>query len=397
MRSKVLYWLLSANIALFPSLADGSPPSVAAPQQRVRPASGFQYPTGQHGAGSLRYVNGVPVLQVAGTPDQIGEQIGVLALRPARRLMQFPDDLLRQRGLTDRRPLIVQVGNLLLASALEAHRAELQAVAEHGQADIGTLILINTVDDLERIGGCSSIVVLGKRSATGHPIMARNLDYAVPAYVPEYTLVTVYRPDGKLPFAAVGFPGLVGIMSGINQAGLTVATHDVSASADGSSSFAVTGAPMTLSFRRILEECRTVQEATALMKSVRRTTYLSISVCDPQTAAVLELTPSNVVVRRPEEQLLVCTNHFRSEPLRVSLQCGRYNVLSAIDIQQAYDVPALWKQLHKGSVSATLQAMVFEPAQLRLHLAYGVPRATSRAPRLIELAELLAPSGRREE
>src|SRR5438552_3131540 len=45
----------------------------------------FRYPEGKHGKGELRYVHGLPVLTVAGTPEEIGEQVGVLALRPARR------------------------------------------------------------------------------------------------------------------------------------------------------------------------------------------------------------------------------------------------------------------------------------------------------------------------
>ena len=51
------------------------------------------------------------------------------------------------------------------------------------------------IDDLERIGGCSSIVVLGKQSATGGPLMARNLDYNAPDSVSRYSLVTVYQGE----------------------------------------------------------------------------------------------------------------------------------------------------------------------------------------------------------
>ena len=36
----------------------------------------FKYVEGTHGAGSLRYIDGIPVLTVQGTPEQMGEQIG---------------------------------------------------------------------------------------------------------------------------------------------------------------------------------------------------------------------------------------------------------------------------------------------------------------------------------
>src|SRR5436190_1220366 len=46
-------------------------------------AEPFRYPEAKHGKGELKYVNGVPVLRVEGTPAEVGEQLGVLALKPA--------------------------------------------------------------------------------------------------------------------------------------------------------------------------------------------------------------------------------------------------------------------------------------------------------------------------
>jgi hypothetical protein len=43
----------------------------------------FRYPEAKHGAGELRSINRIPVLMVAGTPEEMGEQMGVLALKPA--------------------------------------------------------------------------------------------------------------------------------------------------------------------------------------------------------------------------------------------------------------------------------------------------------------------------
>jgi hypothetical protein len=149
---------------------------------------------------------------------------------------------------------------------------------------------------------------------------------------------------------------------------------------------------MTLSFRRLLEECRTVEQAIELMKSIPRTTCLSISLCDRQNAAVLELTPQQVVTRHPAENVLVCTNHFRTPQLQVALHCPRYDALAAMDTRPPLDVDRLWQQLHRGSVSRTLQAMIFEPAPLRLYLSYGVPRATTRSPRRVDLEALLSPA-----
>ena len=43
----------------------------------------FRYPEGRHDKGELRYINGIPVLTAVGSPEEIGSQIGVLALKPS--------------------------------------------------------------------------------------------------------------------------------------------------------------------------------------------------------------------------------------------------------------------------------------------------------------------------
>ena len=49
-------------------------------------AGPFRYRAGQHGQGELKYVNGVPVLVLRGSPKEMGEQAGVLAARQAKPL-----------------------------------------------------------------------------------------------------------------------------------------------------------------------------------------------------------------------------------------------------------------------------------------------------------------------
>src|SRR5437867_2868920 len=55
----------------------------------------FRYPEGKHGSGELKYVDGVPVLVVSGTPEEIGEQSALLAVKPAGRMLSYPEDILK--------------------------------------------------------------------------------------------------------------------------------------------------------------------------------------------------------------------------------------------------------------------------------------------------------------
>ena len=59
-------------------------------------AEPFRYPEGKHGdSARLRYVNGVPVLEVGGKPEQIGAAVGKLALKPAPKVLGYPRGLVK--------------------------------------------------------------------------------------------------------------------------------------------------------------------------------------------------------------------------------------------------------------------------------------------------------------
>ena len=112
-------------------------------------------------------------------------------------------------------------------------------------------------------------------------------------YIHEHTLVTVYRPTGKHAFASVGFPGLVGVLSGMNDAGLCVAVLEVYDAKDGEPHFNPKGIPYAMCHRRLLEECTTIAEAKKLLERMPRTSLLNLAVADRTGTAVFEVTPKH--------------------------------------------------------------------------------------------------------
>src|SRR5690349_17131618 len=65
------------------------------------------YQPGKHGKGELKYINGLPVLVVQGTPEEMGEQIGALTARPLVRLLDYPHDFVKAEGFDSAWPLLV--------------------------------------------------------------------------------------------------------------------------------------------------------------------------------------------------------------------------------------------------------------------------------------------------
>jgi hypothetical protein len=366
-------------------------------------AEPFRYSEGTYGPGELKYVNGLPVLTVAGTPEEMGQQIGALTGQPLKRLVKFPQEMLHHFGLGIMVTPVMKVSNSMWPQFPPDYRRELDALVKQAGLNHDEAVLGNTVFDILKIAGCSTFIVEPSRSATGGPLFGRNLDYPTLGFLHRYSLVTVYRPKGKHAFVSIGFPGLIGCISGMNDAGLAVATLEVYSSKDGSARLDSRGTPYALCFRRILEECTTVAEAEQVLRSMNRTTMNNLTVCDTKGGAVFEVTAKNVVVRGPVAGICACTNHFRTDMLATAKprNCPRYAILMEGDLNgtgtdagvaaskklDQNDVARKLHAVHQGD--HTLQTMIFEPAALKLHLAVGKTPSSVLPMKTLDLAPLL--------
>ena len=349
------------------------------------------YPFAKSGKGELRYIESIPVAILVGTPEEIGKQHAELLAKPGAEVLAFPKRMFTELGVGFFYPLAAQAGKTLMLNAPERYQQEVGATTKQAHLEPEVLAVGNTLLELRRVG-CSSLIVEGAKSATGSPLFGRNFDFPPFGLLDRYGVVTVIRSEGKHAFAAVGFPGLMGVLSGMNDAGLCVGTLDVYETADGSSRFDPTGVPLALVFRQILEECTTVAEAEAFLKRTHATTQVNLAVCDCEHGAIFEITPKQVGRRDPQESLLTCTNHFRLPGLAVNEECWRYDRLQAAGEKQTLSVADIQNGLHQANQGElTLQTMVFEPNELVLHLAMGAPPSSQHKMHRLELRDLLSP------
>lgn len=363
----------------------------------VRGGEPFHYPTGRLGSSAeMRYINGLPVLTVAGSPEEIGAGVGALALKPSSRVLGYTRDLLKANDAEASWPLFVRSGEGMVRHFPADYRTEMNAIAKASGAGTDVLTISNTFFDLKSTFLCSALMVEPPRNATGGVLFGRNLDYPSLGYIHEYTLVTVYRPTGKHAFVSVGFPGLVGVVSGMNDAGLSVAVLEVYDAKKGEPHFDPKGVPYALCNRRLLEECTTIAEAKKLLESMPRTSLLNLAVADRTGTAVFEVTPRRVAMRSAENGVCTCTNHFCTEAVRPAEPIDLFNSgtrLETLDRVRAgaarLGVEDLHKQLHAvNQGEETLQTMVFDPKNLRLYLAFGQRPSSAGALRELDLAPL---------
>jgi isopenicillin-N N-acyltransferase like protein len=360
-------------------------------------AEPFRFPVGTHGpTAELKYVKDVPVLIVAGTPEEMGEAVGTLALKPAPKALGYPRDLLKRVAMERLWNVFVTGGEGMFKHFPADYQKELEALIKASGAGRDGVIVGNTLFDLKKVVACSAVLIEADRSATGGPLFGRNLDYPSLGYIHEYSLVTVYRPKGKHAFASIGFPGLVGCLSGMNDAGLCLGVLEVFDVKQGEKKFNADGVPYALCYRKILEECTTIAEAKKLLEGMQRTTTTNLAIADRDGVAVFEVAPDRVVQRTPEEGACVCTNHFCSDPLRPArpLNMGRsFERFRTLEEVRGWKEKAspddLRKQLDAVSMPGqTLQTMVFEPAALRLHVGIGTCPSSSKPLKVLDLKPL---------
>ncbi len=358
-------------------------------------AEPFRFPEARYGKGELRYIHGLPVLTAVGSPEEIGAQIGALAVKPSLPLVAHFRDFLKKKGLDGLSPILFAASEALYQRFPQRYRRELEAMVKSSGADRNLVVLGNTAFDLEQLLlGCSGLIVSPSRSATGGTLYGRNCDFPFTDLIEEYSLVIVYRPTGRKAFAMVTFPGVLASNCGINQDGLTLGANTASKSADGAPGFNPDGVPYSVAAREVMETCGSVDDFDRWIRGHARTGHGLLLACDQKKQRVYELTTKNIGVREPDDGLVYCTNHYRLAPMAFpNPKCRRYETLATSrDIQQlgVGDVARLLHAVNQGS--RTIQTMIFEPAKLVLHLSIGPGPTSAKRLKRLDLKPLLQPA-----
>ena len=108
--------------------------------------------------------------------------------------------------------------------------------------------------------GCTTFTFGGDALDGGGGILARAFDFEVDEVFDDHKAVFFVREDGQIPFASVAWPGLVGVVSGMNADGVAIVVHG----ARGGQPQAE-GEPVVHALRRVLSTAHDTEEAlTAL-------------------------------------------------------------------------------------------------------------------------------------
>jgi len=173
----------------------------------------------------------------------------------------------------------------------------------HGAHDIG-----HAMQDLMLVG-CSSVALWDSQTEDGKLLIGRNFDFYVNDAFAENKIVEFIAPTEGYKYAAVSWPGMIGVVSGMNEKGLTISLNA------GKSSIPLRGkTPISIVARDILQHAQNIDEAIQIAKGFK--VFISESVligsAQDNRAVNIEMSPKRFDVFEVNNDILFCTNHFQS-------------------------------------------------------------------------------------
>lgn len=339
--------------------------------------------------GKLEWAEGLRVVTLHGSPEEIGKAHGELLAVEANRcvdsVLHVVGTVETIRGGTWFRKKLDDAAARLAPHIPERHLRETEALAASLHLDPRLVAVVNVFPELFH---CSGFAVSGKATTDGTLYHGRVLDYMTEIGLQDAAAAFVVAPEGQIPFVTIGYAGFIGSVSGMNAQGISLG--EMGGRGEGQWD----GVPMATLMRRAMEECTTLDEVVDLWTRSPRTCEYYYVFADGKTrqSVGVAATPERIEIVKPGEgHELIGTGIPDSVVLsagdrllclreRVKEQFGKIDEEAAIHLM---DRPVAMK--------SNLHNVLFVPEKLILHVAHAShkkPAAECPSVRL-DLAKLL--------
>jgi len=293
------------------------------------------------GANYTQIVDGVRVVSLSGTPEQIGTaHARLLRDRMIADEGEVWGDFSKFVPISPVRTLMMDVGRFRYRhvddGVPEARRRELAAQASTFQPDpfadrmptYERMMFLHSLYDIalsfehSPLLGCSAFGLGPERTRDGHAILARAFDFEAGQMYDRDKAVYFVAEDGAIPFASVAWPGMVGVLSGMNLQGVAVVVNGGRAGEPR-----VAGEPVIFTLREVLENAHDTKEAIAILSKQEVMVSHIVFVADAAGHfAVVERAPGKptFVRENKDESRVALTNHFEgplaNDPRNVTVE-----------------------------------------------------------------------------
>ncbi len=343
------------------------------------PLTGERRVVREHGKGRLELHDHTRVLFLTGSPEEMGEQHGVLLRNEIQDLVNrvlygvgvgssfekgrwFFGEIERCQARIE--PFIPQ-----------RYLTEMDALARAARLPVSEVRLANFFPELFH---CSGFALFGQATEGGQMYHGRVLDYLRGVGLEQNAVVIVHQPDAGHAWVNVSYAGFVGSVTAMNEHQLSIG--EMGGRGEGNWD----GVPMSQLMRMVMEQCVDLDEAIALMRRTPRTCEYYYVLADGKTrrAVGIAATPEKFELvwpgqthpllpdAFPDTVLLSAGDRYKELVSRVDSGYGRFDEVSA---RQLMSRPV--------AMNSNIQSVLFAPETLDLWVAHADSKNVASAAR----------------
>lgn len=177
----------------------------------------------------------------------------------------------------------------------------------HGAHDIG-----HTLQNMSLVG-CTAFGVKNTRSEDSSLLIGRNMDFYSGDKFAENKIIVFCKPKNGYKFAYVSWAGLIGVISGMNDQGLTVTLNAAKSPIPTSAK-----TPVSILARIILQHASNINEAYALAQKYQTFVAESFMIgsAKDNDIAIIEKTTDDIDLYRVKSDEIILTNHYQGKKFK---------------------------------------------------------------------------------
>ncbi len=222
--------------------------------------------------------------------------------------------------------------------------------------------------------GCTAFATWGDRSSDSTLIVGRNFDFYVGDDFAKNKIVAFYAPDKGHKFMMVTFGGMTGVLSGMNDQGLTITLNAAKSEIPTSSA-----TPVSILAREILQYASTIDEAYVI--AGKHKTFVAesfmIGSAKDKRAAIIEKSPDALDIVESNSNHIIATNHFQSKTLGAT-GLNQEHMKTSASVYRYDRVKQLLEKQPKNSVTTTAMILRDQKGLNDADIGFGNEKAVNQ-------------------